>query len=57
MGVGILLLPLIIWLIAQSGMATILTVILSGLIGIKFLPIARTAWNKSSDMRDFLNGN
>lgn len=56
MGVGLLLLPLIIWLIAQSGLATILAVILAVVIGIKFLPTARAAWNKSKDMSDFIGG-
>ncbi len=56
MGIGLLFLPLIIWLITQSELATILTISLGVLIGIKFLPTARAAWAKSKNMSDFIRG-
>ncbi len=54
MGIGLLFLPLITWLITQSGLATLLTIILGVLIGTKFLPTARAAWTKSKSMSDFI---
>ncbi len=54
MGIGVLLLPLIIWLIAQSELATVLAIILGLLIGIKFLPTAKAAWARSKSTRDFI---
>jgi len=56
MGIGILFLPLIIWLITQSELATILAIILGVLVGIKFLPTARAAWAKSETKKDFIFG-
>lgn len=57
MGIGILLLPLIIWLITQSVLATTLSTILGVLVGIKFLPTAREAWAKAGTKKDFIFGN
>jgi glycerol-3-phosphate acyltransferase PlsY len=54
MGIGLLFLPLITWLITQSGLATILAVILGVLIGIKFLPTARTVWSRDKNARAFI---
>jgi len=54
MGIGLLFLPLITWLITQSGLATSLAVILGMLIGIKFLPTARAAWSKNKNARAFI---
>jgi len=54
MGIGLLCLPLILWLITQSAVATILAVTLGLLIGIKFLPTARTAWARNEGTRDFI---
>ena len=54
MGIGLLFLPLITWLITQSGLATILAVTLGVLIGIKFLPTARAAWSKNKNTRTFI---
>lgn len=54
MGIGLLFLPLITWLITQSGLATILAVTLGVLIGIKFLPTARTAWSRDKSARTFI---
>ncbi|MEA2086185.1 MAG: glycerol-3-phosphate acyltransferase [Chloroflexota bacterium] len=54
MGIGLLFLPLITWLITQSGLATILAVTLGVLIGIKFLPTARTAWSRDKNARAFI---
>lgn len=56
MGVGLLFLPLIIWLITHSELATVLAVILGVLIGIKFLPTARVAWANSKNMGGFVRG-
>jgi len=56
MGIGILFLPLIIWLITQSELATILAIILGVLVGIKFLPTARAAWAESETKKDFIFG-
>jgi len=57
MGIGILFLPLIIWLITQSELATILAIILGVLIGIKFWPTARVAWSRRKSTRDFVFDN
>lgn len=54
MGIGLLFLPLITWLITHSGLATILAVTLGVLIGIKFLPTARTAWSRDKNARAFI---
>lgn len=54
MGIGLLSLPIITWLITQSGLATALTIILGVLIGIKFLPAARTAWAKRGNTKNFI---
>jgi len=56
MGIGLLFLPLIIWLITQSELATVLAIILGVLIGIKFLPTAKAVWAKSKDISDFVHG-
>lgn len=56
MGISILFLPLIIWLITQSELATVLAIILGVLVGIKFLPTARAAWAKSETKKDFIFG-
>ncbi len=56
MGIGILFLPLIIWLITQSELVTVLAIILGVLVGIKFLPTARAAWAKSETKKDFIFG-
>jgi len=56
MGIGILFLPLIIWLITQSELATSLVIILGVLVGIKFLPTARAAWAKAEAKKDFIFG-
>jgi len=57
MGIGLLFLPLITWLITHSGLATILAVTLGVLIGIKFLPTARTAWSRDKNARAFIFNN
>ena len=54
MGVGLLFLPLILWLITQSALATILAVTLGILIGIKFLPTARAAWVRNKSTKGFI---
>ncbi len=54
MGIGLVFLPLITWLGTKSGTATIIAIILGLLIAIKFLPIARAAWAKIENKRDFV---
>jgi glycerol-3-phosphate acyltransferase PlsY len=54
MGIGLLCLPLIIWLGTKSGTATILAIILGLVIALKFLPTARAAWVKAENKKDFV---
>lgn len=54
MGIGLLFLPLITWIIAKSALATILAIVLGILIGIKFLPTARSAAAKAESKKDFI---
>lgn len=54
MGTGLVLLPLILGLITQSWLATALAIVLGLLIGIKFLPTARSVWAKSDTAKDFV---
>lgn len=54
MGVGLLFLPVIIWLITGAQLATVLAIILGVLIGIKFLPTARVVWTKNNKIKTFI---
>lgn len=54
MGVGLVALPFIIWLGMNSGIGTIMAVIVGLVIAIKFLPTARAAWAKSQSKKDFI---
>ena len=54
MGIGLLFLPLIIWLGTKSGTATIIAIILWLVIAMKFLPTARAAWAKVENKKDFV---
>lgn len=54
MGIGLLFLPLIIWLGTKSGTATIIAIILGLVIAMKFLPTARAAWAKVENKKDFV---
>ncbi len=54
MGIGLVFLPLIIWLGTESGSATILAIILGIVVAIKFLPTARAALAKSETKKDFI---
>jgi len=54
MGIGLVFLPLVIWLVTESATATILAIILGLIIGIKFLPTARAAWAKVENKKDFI---
>lgn len=56
MGVGLVFLPLVVWLMTQSELATVLAVILGVLVAIRFVPTARAAWAKSKDVSDFIRG-
>lgn len=53
-GIGLLFLPLITWVITQSLLATLLTVALGVLIGLRFLPTARAAWAKAESAKYFI---
>ena len=54
MGIGLVFLPLIIWLGTKSGLFTIFTIILGLIIALKFLPTARAAWTKAKSKQDFI---
>ncbi len=54
MGIALVALPFITWLGMNSGTGTIMAVILGLVIGIKFLPTARTAWAKAESKGDFI---
>ncbi len=54
MSVGLVALPFIIWLGMNSGIGTIMAVIVGLLIGIKFLPTARVAWARNKSKKDFI---
>ena len=54
MGIGLLSLPSITWLGMNSGMGTIMAVIVGLVIALKFLPTARAALAKSETKRDFI---
>jgi glycerol-3-phosphate acyltransferase PlsY len=56
MGIGILSLPLIIWLITQAILATALAIVLGVLVGIKFFPTAKAALARSETKKDFIFG-
>jgi glycerol-3-phosphate acyltransferase PlsY len=54
MGIGLVFLPLIIWLGTKSGTATIIAIVLGLVIAMKFLPTARAAWVKAETKKDFV---
>lgn len=54
MGIGLVLLPLIVWLITGSELATLLAVILGLLIATRFFPTAREAWARNENTRSFV---
>jgi len=54
MGIGLLFLPLIVWLGTDSLMATAMAVILGVVILIRFLPTAMAAWARVENKRDFI---
>jgi glycerol-3-phosphate acyltransferase PlsY len=54
MGVGLVFLPLIVWLITGSELATLLAVILGLLIATKFFPTAREAWTRNENTKSFI---
>ncbi len=53
MCIALVCLPFITWLGMNSGIGTIMAVILGLVIGIKFLPTARAAWAKAESKGDF----
>ena len=54
MGVGLVILPFIIWFGMHSGIGTIMAVILGVLIGIRFLPTARRATARNETTKGFI---
>ena len=54
MCIALVCLPFITWLGMNSGTGTIMAVILGLVIGIKFLPTARTTWAKAEKKGDFI---
>jgi len=52
MCIALVCLPFITWLGMNSGIGTIMAVILGLVIGIKFLPTARAAWAKAESKKD-----
>ena len=54
MCIALVCLPFITWLGMNSGIGTIMAVILGLVIGIKFLPTARVAWAKAESKGDFI---
>jgi len=54
MCIALVCLPFITWLGMNSGIGTIMAVILGLVIGIKFLPTARAAWAKAESKGDFI---
>ena len=54
MCIALVCLPFITWLGMNSGTGTIMAIILGLVIGIKFLPTARTAWVKVERKEDFI---
>ena len=54
MCIALVCLPFITWLGMNSGIGTIIAVILGLVIGIKFLPTARASWAKAEGKGDFI---
>jgi len=54
MCIALVCLPFITWLGMNSGIGTIMAVILGLVIGIKFLPTARSSWVKAEKKGDFI---
>ncbi len=52
MGLALVALPFITWLGMNSGIGTIMAVILGLVIGVKFLPTARASWAKAESKKD-----
>ncbi len=52
MCIALVALPFITWLGMNSGIGTIMAVILGLVIGIKFLPTARSSWTKAESKKD-----
>lgn len=54
MGIALVCLPFITWLGMNSGIGTIMAVLLGLVIGIKFLPTAKASWAKAESKGDFI---
>jgi len=53
LAIGLVSLPFITWLGMKSGPFIAWSIVIGILIGLKFLPIARAAWAKAENKRDF----
>ena len=54
MAAGLVSLPFITWFGMKSGIGTVTAIVLGIIIGLKFLPTARTAWSKSQNTKEFI---
>lgn len=54
MSIGLISLPFIGWLGMKSGLFVLWSVVTGLIIGLKFLPTARTAWTESASKKDFI---
>ncbi|MBU2608959.1 MAG: glycerol-3-phosphate acyltransferase [Chloroflexi bacterium] len=54
MGIGLLSIPFLAWLGAQSGLFVAWSIVLGVIIGLKFLPTALAAWSRSHNKMEFI---
>ncbi len=54
MGIGMVALPVIIWLGMGSGIGSIIAVVVGLVIAAKFLPTARESWVRNKSKKDFI---
>ena len=54
MGIGLLSVPFLAGLGAQSGLFVVWSIALGVIIGMKFLPTALAAWSRSHNKREFI---
>ena len=54
MGIGLVFLPLIVWLMTESHLATVLAIAAGVLIALNFLPTARVSWVKNVSIKGFI---
>ena len=54
MGIGLAFLPLVVWLITGSHVASVLAIAVGVLIALNFLPTARASWAKNESIKGFI---